>query len=172
MKVCLIGIILCYAITAFALPLDESTILEISTIETTTAETDTTETPTTVTTEIETTFEPPVLCDDGVQFLPAPNCDQFYLCAYGIGILKTCPNGLYWDPSLDVCNWGSDNCESDPAVPESPESDCSTGNQFVPDESDCTKYIQCVYNIGIQMSCPPGLFWNQPLQRCDYECKF
>ncbi|XP_064545344.1 probable chitinase 10 [Drosophila montana] len=140
--------------------------------ESTSAETDTTETSASATTEIEPTFEPPVFCEDGVQFLPAPNCDQFYMCAYGIGFLHSCPNGLYWDPSLDVCSWSSEHCENDPSVPESPESDCSWGNQFLPDESDCTKYIQCVYDIGISMNCPPGLFWNQPLQRCDYECEF
>ncbi|SPP84688.1 peritrophin-1 [Drosophila guanche] len=119
--------------------------------------------------DIETTLPPPVLCEEGEEFLAAPNCQQFYQCLYGEGVLKLCPPDLYWDPALDVCGWDSKYCEN-VDEPTGKESDCSSGLPFLPYELDCSKYIQCVYNTGIKQNCPMGLFWNQPLQRCDYTC--
>lgn len=132
-----------------------------------TEETETTVPPTSTTEDAETTVEPPVLCDEGVAFLPAPQCNDYYMCLYGVGILKSCPDGLYWDPRWNICNWDSSRCDNG-----LPESNCSDGVEFLPVESDCTQYIQCVHNSPIQMTCPGYLFWNQPLQRCDYKCEF
>nr|XP_016936327.1 peritrophin-1 [Drosophila suzukii] len=142
---------------------DESTTEDATTEEATTEEA-TTEIPT-------TTLPPPVLCPDGELFLPAPDCRQYYQCLYGEGILKLCPDGLYWDRELNVCAWDSQFCaDEEKKSTEAPALSCSSGLQFLPYPPDCTKFIQCVYNIGIKLSCPSGLYWNQPLQTCDYSC--
>ncbi|XP_022221055.2 probable chitinase 10 [Drosophila obscura] len=163
---------------AIALPLDdgatESTAEEPTTLDSTASESTTLD-PSTETEpqEIDTTTLPaPVLCEEGEEFRAAPNCQQYYQCLYGEGILKLCPPDLYWDPELNVCGWDSQYCENidGPAGTQSPSSDCSSGLPFLPYEPDCSKYIQCVYNIGVKQNCPIGLFWNQPLQSCDYTC--
>ncbi|XP_017121365.2 probable endochitinase [Drosophila elegans] len=124
------------------------------------------------TTEVPTTtLPPPVLCDDEDQFLPAPDCRQYYQCLNGEGILKMCPDGLYWDPELNVCAWESQYCTDEGnETTKSPSLSCASGLPFLPYPPDCTKFIQCVYNIGFKLSCPNGLYWNQPLQACDYTC--
>ncbi|KAJ3659503.1 hypothetical protein Zmor_011188 [Zophobas morio] len=33
------------------------------------------------------------------------NCSVFYMCAHGIPVLKVCPNGLFFNPALEVCDW-------------------------------------------------------------------
>ncbi|XP_033238178.1 peritrophin-1 [Drosophila pseudoobscura] len=161
---------------AIALPVEDGateTTAEEQTILDSTASESTTLDPSTETEpqEIDTTLPAPVLCEEGEEFLAAPNCQQYYQCLYGEGVLKLCPSGLYWDPSLNVCGWDSQYCENIdvPAGTESPD-DCSSGLPFLPYEPDCSKYIQCVYNIGIKQNCPSGLFWSQPLQSCDYTC--
>ncbi|XP_017071271.1 probable endochitinase [Drosophila eugracilis] len=142
---------------------DETTIDDTTTDESTTEEA-TTDIPT-------TTLPPPVLCAEGELFLPAPDCRQYYQCLYGEGILKICPDDLYWDRELNVCAWDSQYCTDEGIkTTESPALSCASGLPFLPYPPDCTKFIQCVYNIGIRLSCPGGLFWNQPLQSCDYTC--
>ncbi|KAH8357622.1 hypothetical protein KR200_004827, partial [Drosophila serrata] len=141
---------------------------EDTTIETTTDQSTTLET-----TEEDpiTTLPPPVLCDDEEFFLPAPDCREYYQCLYGVGVLKKCPDGLYWDRELNVCGWDSPYCiEDGDKSTEAPSLSCSSGLPFLPYLPDCTKFIQCVYNIGFKLNCPGGLYWNQPLQSCDFTC--
>lgn len=146
---------------------EESTpAIETTTEEPTTTEDSTTEEPT-------TTQIPPVLCDDQQNFLPAPDCREFYQCLNGVGVLKRCPDNLYFDPTLNVCGWGTQYCTSGEisTTTSAPGGlSCASGLPFLPYLPDCSKYIQCVYNIGFLQRCPPGLYWNQPLGRCDYTC--
>ncbi|XP_044251753.2 peritrophin-1 [Drosophila takahashii] len=147
---------------------EEDTTIETTTDGVTTEEVTTEE----ATTEVPTTtLPPPVLCADGDLFLPAPDCRQYYQCLYGEGILKLCPDGLYWDRELNVCAWDPQYCTDEKnETTEAPSLSCSSGLPFLPYPPDCTKFIQCVYNIAIKLSCPSGLFWNQPIQACDYTC--
>merc|ERR1719348_1689947 len=42
----------------------------------------------------------------GDPYVPHPtDCGLFYQCNGDIPILMECPDGLYFDPSLNVCNW-------------------------------------------------------------------
>ena len=45
--------------------------------------------------------------DDGFPFfVPSPdNCEQYYICVHGEPSLQTCPDGLWFDPAVNVCNW-------------------------------------------------------------------
>ncbi|EDX10164.1 GD12757 [Drosophila simulans] len=125
----------------------EDTTIDLTTDESTSVE-DTTEVP-------ATTLPPPVLCADEDLFLPAPDCREYYQCLYGEGILKICPDGLYWDRELSVCSWESQHCADDKNETTTPSTlNCASGLPFLPYIPDCTKFIQCVYNIGFKLSCP------------------
>ena len=44
--------------------------------------------------------------EDGAPFVPHPtNCSLYYQCNGDLPILMDCPDGLYFDPQLNVCNW-------------------------------------------------------------------
>lgn len=45
--------------------------------------------------------------DDGFPtFLPSTtNCEEYYVCVHGEPSLHSCPDGLWFDPSVNVCNW-------------------------------------------------------------------
>ena len=45
--------------------------------------------------------------------LPDPtNCSNFFSCSNGVPILMHCPDGLYFNDELDVCDWPQDaGCE-------------------------------------------------------------
>jgi len=39
-------------------------------------------------------------------FFPNPaDCDSYYVCNWGEGILMPCPAGLHFNPTTNVCDW-------------------------------------------------------------------
>merc|ERR1711962_1338640 len=46
-------------------------------------------------------------CQPGDLFLPDPDdCDSYYMCnAGGVAVAMDCPEGLYFDITLSLCNW-------------------------------------------------------------------
>jgi hypothetical protein len=48
----------------------------------------------------------PVFCDEGEFFKEHQNCEYFYICQDGYPAeLKQCPQGLYWNQELLVCDY-------------------------------------------------------------------
>ncbi|KAJ8953985.1 hypothetical protein NQ314_007178 [Rhamnusium bicolor] len=47
------------------------------------------------------------------------DCGKFYECNFGRPILFVCPEGLYFDPILNTCNWNVDcgNLSTSTVVP-------------------------------------------------------
>ena len=44
--------------------------------------------------------------EGGAPFVPHPtDCSLYYQCNGDLPILMDCPDGLYFDPQLNVCNW-------------------------------------------------------------------
>ena len=71
--------------------------------------------------------------EDGhpVSYPHPTDCSMFYQCdAGGIPVLMSCPDGLFFDPSLNVCNWPDlVNCNSGTTTPSSCLDDkCSRDN--------------------------------------------
>lgn len=70
--------------------------------------------------------------DDGFPFfVPSPdNCEQYYICVHGEPSLQTCPDGLWFDPAVNVCNWPDqvgNRCPAaclEPWTRPNPESKC------------------------------------------------
>ncbi len=76
--------------------------------------------------------------EDGlVVFVPHPyNCSLFFMCQGTVGIRQSCPAGLYFDTSLNVCNypWNT-NCVPTPRpTTAQPETTTTTED----DEDDVT----------------------------------
>ena len=50
-----------------------------------------------------------VICPDSsdeITFLPSPiDCTKFYVCVDSIPIEMSCPEGLWFDSKLNVCNY-------------------------------------------------------------------
>ncbi|KAI9562101.1 hypothetical protein GHT06_013066 [Daphnia sinensis] len=41
-------------------------------------------------------------------FFPDPtNCKNYYMCSWGVAYLKTCPDDLYWNKAINVCDFPS-----------------------------------------------------------------
>merc|ERR1712227_23265 len=67
-----------------------------------------------------------VECPDTVEvdglpvFIPHPtDCGLYYQCAGSWPVLMECPPGLYFDPTLNVCNWPDNvDCQSQTDAPE------------------------------------------------------
>lgn len=45
--------------------------------------------------------------------LPNPeDCSSYFSCSNGVAILLRCPDGLHFNPELDVCDWPNpDRCK-------------------------------------------------------------
>ncbi|KAJ3659773.1 hypothetical protein Zmor_011446 [Zophobas morio] len=43
--------------------------------------------------------------DNPIRYLPAEDCTKFYDCSDGTPVLYDCPDGLYFNPVLQVCDW-------------------------------------------------------------------
>ena len=49
-----------------------------------------------------------VVCPDSEEdvFVPHPTeCGLYYQCVGNNPVLMSCPDGLFFDPSLNLCNW-------------------------------------------------------------------
>nr|AYV99605.1 venom polypeptide [Dolopus genitalis] len=121
--------------------------------------------------------------------LPYPgDCSKFYKCLSGRAYPIACPAGLHYSQKLEQCDW-PENAKCDPAPKMSekpspstkaPESKlilpgiepkvvkCNGKTQLIAHNTDCTKFIQCVGNMGVEKSCPMGTHFNSQFMICDY----
>ncbi|XP_003743473.1 endochitinase [Galendromus occidentalis] len=49
-----------------------------------------------------------------------------------------------------------------------PTPDCSSGEEYIPHASQCSRYIRCVNGQPIEMPCPPGLIFDYNLKVCNW----
>ncbi len=58
----------------------------------------------------------------GTVVIPNPaDCSTFFSCSNGVAILMRCPDGLYFNDKLDVCDWPRNVDTKDCAKPEGEE---------------------------------------------------
>ncbi|KAK2728131.1 hypothetical protein QYM36_008565 [Artemia franciscana] len=89
-------------------PTTEITSITSSTTSSHVSETTETQIPTTKTPVMTSTPNLSDMCRDilGYELVPSPyNCSEFFVCWDGRTELRYCPDGLYFNPSLDVCDW-------------------------------------------------------------------
>lgn len=100
----------------------------------------------------------------------------------------TCPEGLYFNPDLLVCDFDSNN---ECIVSKSSKFSCTkmlhryeiaiclyhnyssatcTGEKgnYYPDPEDCSKFYECFDGVPLHWECPNGLLFNPELLVCDW----
>merc|ERR1711962_490719 len=97
--------------------------------ETTTKADETTE-PVKTTTAESTTAVFDAVCPEEIflSFVPHPDCNKYYECAWGVPILMSCPPTLYFDPKLNICNYPD---QVDCQMPSTTEAAPSTTEEVV-----------------------------------------
>merc|ERR1711915_1095793 len=72
--------------------------------------------------------------------IPNPDdCSQFFKCSWGTPYLYQCPNGLLFNPDLDVCDWpGNVDCDGSSSS-ESSESSSSSSSSSSEEGKDDDK---------------------------------
>ncbi|KAF4532191.1 hypothetical protein B566_EDAN002253 [Ephemera danica] len=120
-------------------------------------------------------------------FVPYPgDCSKYCVCDSLGAIQMSCPDGLVFDPSLNVCVWpASSTCQNSDAYPEcdvpeepNPSEQCPpcVNALCTPDmcnlakgvnfPGDCTRFCMCTNSGPIAMDCPEGLVFEVSLGVC------
>lgn len=113
-------------------------------------------------------------------FLPdSQDCRIFYECSNGVPIKQVCADGMYWDPSRNVCDDPKNvQCENKPMrekqnlKPRTPVGKCpvpqGTHPVYLPDSESCTIFYECDESgNACEKQCPPGTEFNPTLSVCD-----
>jgi len=111
------------------------------------------------------------------------NCGEYYECTNGVGTLRACHEGLYFDEFTGVCDWASkgfrSGCEKKRMVLDdgfSCPNNATQSQQGVPDRDhtlfihpeDCRQYYICYDGIRPERSgCPDGTVFNDATLVCD-----
>jgi len=123
-----------------------------------------------------TTFE----CPADTGFYPNPSdCTKFYHCFNHIAWQEQCSAGLYFNPTLNVCDFPENvDCHQDSIKQPikvqdieptpSPAFKCPAASGLYPNPSDCTKFYHCANNIAWEEQCSVGLYFNPTLSVCDF----
>ncbi|KAI8040744.1 hypothetical protein M5D96_006687, partial [Drosophila gunungcola] len=110
-------------------------------------------------------------CGPGVDFLVHPtDCTKYLQCSNGEPLERKCPDPLYWNPEISVCDWSNKYCNNLQSANESIS--CAVGMNFDVFQGDCSKYIKCFGLRGIVMSCSLGLYWNPVSELCEKSQRF
>ncbi|XP_046995444.1 chondroitin proteoglycan 2-like [Schistocerca americana] len=133
---------------------------------------------------------PPVDPVDHTDHLPdSKNCSLFYKCDHAAPVLFECPDGLHFNPTLEVCDWpenagctggsASTPASSSTAKPP-PPGDCpAVGTcpqnededsiaKHLPHASNCSQFCKCDHGKPVTFDCPAGLHFNPTLEVCDW----
>ncbi|KAF9422501.1 hypothetical protein HW555_001899 [Spodoptera exigua] len=111
-------------------------------------------------------------CPMGSILLPHENCNQFYDCTTGALVVRNCPPGLHFNPSLGVCDWPV-NAKCDSSLNKNTKDVneiCSSVSDgvFVAHEN-CDQFYTCSEGKPVQHKCAPGLLFNPDIMICDWE---
>merc|ERR1719167_447795 len=99
-------------------------------VDKTTTEAIETSEPVKTTTEVKTTEGFDAVCPEDIflSFVPHPDCNKYYECAWGVPILMSCPPTLYFDPRFNICNYPD---QVDCKMPSTTEAASSTTEEVV-----------------------------------------
>ncbi|XP_046994269.1 chitin-binding domain protein cbd-1-like [Schistocerca americana] len=133
---------------------------------------------------------PPVDPVDHTDHLPdSKNCSLFYKCDHAAPVLFECPDGLHFNPTLEVCDWpdnaGCTGGSASTIAPSStakppPSGDCpAVGTcpqnedensiaKHLPHASNCSQFCKCDHGNPVTFDCPAGLHFNPTLEVCDW----
>ncbi|KAK7499165.1 hypothetical protein BaRGS_00009712 [Batillaria attramentaria] len=120
-------------------------------------------------------------CSGRTGFYPHPtSCSLFIACVHGQEFHMRCPSGLYYSPTLRLCDWPTTaGCVLPPlSTQDSPTAiQCTASGmcpphvyyfQF-PDWTDCGAYFICRRGNVERITCPDGLFYDFLRWTCAYK---
>uniref|UniRef100_A0AAG5DRD5 Chitin-binding type-2 domain-containing protein n=1 Tax=Anopheles atroparvus TaxID=41427 RepID=A0AAG5DRD5_ANOAO len=102
-------------------------------------------------------------------------CYLYYACIDGQAYGYTCPDDLWFSMELQRCvaqDEADCDIEQPPVLPEAPprppSPECADVDDFgyLPSETSCQFYYQCIDNIAYLLSCPRGYWFSVALGRC------
>lgn len=120
-----------------------------------------------------------------VYFVHDRDCSRYYECVCEDAYEYACGKGLRFnaqtlrcdqssqvtcqgepaDPSIAHPSVGTDDSEEDPAAdPRCPSKEV---NKYWSDESNCSKYYQCVRGQVVELTCPESLVWDNAAKKCN-----
>ncbi|KAL0270895.1 UNVERIFIED_CONTAM: hypothetical protein PYX00_008168 [Menopon gallinae] len=98
-------------------------------------------------------------------FLPDSEDDRiYYECRNGEPVRMKCPDGLVFNPNLNVCDWPK---KTDKPVGQCPEVDPEVP-VILPDSESCSIYYVCFAGEPFMATCPDGLYFNPERNYCDF----
>ncbi|XP_065561191.1 LOW QUALITY PROTEIN: probable chitinase 10 [Artemia franciscana] len=97
----------------------------------------------------------------------ASDCTVFYQCAGGVKFTMVCPAGLYFDPSINVCNW-PEQVECTSVTKAAQEQFVCEEDGLFNDPSDCSNYYWCAGGRKYRMSCGANLHFDAALGVCNF----
>ncbi|KAJ8925530.1 hypothetical protein NQ315_009369 [Exocentrus adspersus] len=81
--------------------------------------------------------ECPVVDGEQPVYIPLPDCTQFCQCSNGLPWLQKCPDGLHFNPTLNVCDWPENaGCTGGNDTATTPADNASTETPSITTESD------------------------------------
>lgn len=108
--------------------------------------------------------------------VPHPeSCYDYFQCMGGVPYQLACPRGMHFSPDrLECMNYNEANCSitestspsPTPPGPPGPSCDNVPNFRFVPSPESCENYYQCIDGNAFRLSCPRGLYFDEPGQTC------
>lgn len=86
---------------------------------------------------------------------------MYFFCDSGYPNIEYCPNGLFWNNDLQMCD------SQDNVICEQTFSECLPGD-IIPNIYEPTSFLVCADGQYLLIPCAPGLFWNPILNACDW----
>ncbi|XP_066143532.1 salivary glue protein Sgs-3-like [Euwallacea fornicatus] len=120
-------------------------------------------------------------------YFPHQDPTKFWQCSNGVPHQHSCPSGLHFNPTLNVCDWPNNGTSpttrrtttrrrptwrtTTKATTTSAPGNCpltdGPDSVYFPHQ-DPTKFWQCSNGVPHQHSCPSGLHFNSILNVCDW----
>lgn len=92
-------------------------------------------------------------------FVPSPlSCNHYILCMSGLSHVENCPAGYDFNVGRQECSHaGTVDCTQ-----------CSSiGMVNLRDPNDCNAYVECMFGIRTQRTCPAGYMFDRTIGNCN-----
>ncbi|CAK1593528.1 unnamed protein product [Parnassius mnemosyne] len=101
------------------------------------------------------------------------DCSKFFYCVRGEKVERSCPEGLHFNPTVEVCDWPeAAACENGGGSGDGNGNKCENSCNVSPwpHERDCDKFWRCDGEKPILTVCSEGLHFNAETYTCDFIC--
>lgn len=104
------------------------------------------------------------------------DCRSYYRCTEGQAVLQQCPQGYYYELSVNSCLLDTRGVckpeEPAPLLGETLQKCDREGSRLVPHTQDCSRYFVCIGSRAIELSCPKGQYFDLVSRYCTIDKNF